>query len=387
MGKLLTCLGLMSGTSGDGVDASIIKSDGDLKSQNDNIVELICDKFFEYDNKTIKKIHSLRNKINFQKDLKTYSDEILELQREITLFHAKVSKEVTNGKNIDLIGFHGHTIYHNPKEKISKQLGDATLLNQLLGKKIIFNFRNEDILNGGEGAPLAPLYHYAIGLQKKITLPFSFLNIGGISNITAFNFKDINSFKARDIGPGNCLIDRWIRENSNLNYDKNGNIAKAGKVNEFILEQVSEHRNRIFEGRSILELQRSLDIKNYDISFIRGLNLEDGAATITEYTAELLSCAIVKFTNFDENNNDKKITKLILTGGGRKNIYLINRLKEKLNKNFEILMIDEFKINGDFVESQAFAFLAIRSIKNLSISYPNTTGCKKASSGGELFDN
>ena len=167
MGKILTSLGLMSGTSGDGIDASIIKSNGDINSTQINNLELIEDKFFEYEKKTIKKIHLLRNKINFHKDLQIYKKEIDDIQREITLFHAKATKDLIKSYEIDLIGFHGHTIYHNPKEKISYQIGDAKLLSQLAKKKVIFNFRENDIKNGGEGAPLAPLYHHAISRKKK----------------------------------------------------------------------------------------------------------------------------------------------------------------------------------------------------------------------------
>ena len=384
MGKILTSLGLMSGTSGDGIDASVIKSDGDINSTQSNFLELIEDKFFEYEKTTIKKIHLLRNKINFLKDLQIHKKEIDEIQREITLFHAKAAKDLIERNKIDLIGFHGHTIYHNPKEKISYQMGDAKLLSQLAKKKVIFNFREKDIKNGGEGAPLAPLYHHAISQKKKINLPFDILNIGGISNLTSFCHKTLN-FKARDIGPGNCLIDRWVRENSNYNFDKDGNLAKNGKINRLILEQVSEHSNKISEGRSILETQRSLDIKDYDLSFIRGLTLEDGAATLTEYTAELLCEAIFKFSFFCRDLSNDLYNKLILTGGGRKNNYLVEKIKEKLKNNFKIMMIDDFDINGDFIESQAFAFLAIRSFEKLPITFPDTTGSNNPCQGGELI--
>ena len=383
MGKILTSLGLMSGTSGDGVDASIIKSDGNLESNKEVIIEIIKDKFFEYDNTIAKKIHSIRNKINFFNDLKKFSSEIADLEREITLFHAKTSNEMMKNKKIDLIGFHGHTIYHSPEEKISKQLGDPHLLYQLTNKNIIFNFRDNDIKNGGEGAPLAPIYHFAIAKEKKIKLPLNFLNIGGISNITQFYDKNFN-FRARDIGPGNCMIDKWIRENSKFNYDKDGELAKSGEINKLILEQVSEHRQTILERRSILEKQRSLDIKNYDISFVRGLSLEDGAATLTDYSASLLCDAILTYC-YKVETKKESTNNMILSGGGRKNKFLIKKIKEKIGKYFKITMMDEYNINGDFVESQAFGFLAIRSFQKLPISFPETTGCKNPSVGGEIF--
>ena len=156
MQKKYTSLGLMSGTSGDGVDASIIISNGIDQ------YEVIKDKFFEYDSILFKDYHSLKEKIFNSSDLKKLSKEISNLERKITLFHAKIVNElVHNGEDI-LIGFHGQTIYHNSKEKISRQLGDARLLNQLTKKKIVFNFRKNDLLNGGEGAPLVPIFHQLI---------------------------------------------------------------------------------------------------------------------------------------------------------------------------------------------------------------------------------
>ena len=178
MQKKYTSLGLMSGTSGDGVDASIVYSNGIDQ------YEVIKDKYFEYDSKIYKSFHSLKDKIFNSKDLIKLSKNLRDLERLITLFHAKVIKELVSQNDEILVGFHGQTIYHNPKEKVSKQLGDGKLLNHLTNKRIIYNFRNNDILNGGEGAPLTPLFHQLIIRQKKIKIPCCILNIGGISNIS-----------------------------------------------------------------------------------------------------------------------------------------------------------------------------------------------------------
>ena len=155
MQKKLISLGLMSGTSGDGVDASIIRTDGV------NEYELIKDKYFEYDSEIYKDIHSLKEKINKIEHLKKFNNEINNLERKITLFHAEIIKEL-NKVDFSLVGFHGQTIYHNPKEKISRQLGNGKLLNQLTNKNIVFDFRRNDILNGGQGAPLTPIFHHLI---------------------------------------------------------------------------------------------------------------------------------------------------------------------------------------------------------------------------------
>ena len=183
MNKEYTSLGLMSGTSGDGVDASIILSDGNTK------FEVIKDKYFEYDNDMYRNIHSLKDKIQNTKDLEKLNKELKELERNITLFHAKIFKELNEKNNIEIIGFHGQTILHSPQNKISKQIGDGQLLSQLVKKDIVYDFRQNDIENGGEGAPLTPIFHEMITVQKKIDLPLCILNIGGISNVSIIKKK------------------------------------------------------------------------------------------------------------------------------------------------------------------------------------------------------
>ena len=228
MSKEYTALGLMSGTSGDGVDASIIQSDGQNK------YKIILDKYFEYDSDIYKNIYKLKEKINNSKDLKILSKEIIELEKKITLFHAKIFIDLSHEK-VDLLGFHGQTIFHNAEEKISKQLGDGKLLSTLTKKNVVYNFRENDLKNGGQGAPLAPIFHKLLVDNKKIDLPVTILNIGGIANITSV--QKGNKIYSSDIGPGNCLIDKWIRLNSDKKYDKNGSVAKAGKINKIILNQ------------------------------------------------------------------------------------------------------------------------------------------------------
>tara|TARA_A100001035_G_scaffold181236_1_gene144146 strand:+ start:79 stop:1224 length:1146 start_codon:yes stop_codon:yes gene_type:complete len=377
--QFFSAMGLMSGTSMDGVDVSIIKSDGFDE------VELILDKYFEYDNNLYKQLSSLRDKINKIEDLTKYSQELSDLERAITIFHAeKISKIVKkNGIEIDLIGFHGQTIFHNPQIKITKQLGDGNLLSQLLKKPVIYDFRQADIDNNGQGAPLTPIYHRLLVnnfLNKErnnSANPICIVNIGGISNATIIKNTSENledDLIAYDIGPGNCLIDEWIRNNSNLKFDEDGKIAKSGKADQLIL-------NQAIDNFKIESYSKSLDVKEFDISFVRGLSLEDGCSTITEFTAYLIAEGI-KFLNKDNFN------KYLFCGGGRKNKFLIKSIirNSNLNKNnFDI--VDNFHLNGDYIESQAFAYLAIRSKLNLPISFPNTTRCDAPVAGGKLANN
>ena len=376
MGKIFTSLGLMSGTSGDGVDVSIINSDGI------DYYKEIYNNYFQFDQKIYEKLHNLKGKIIKLKDLKENDDEICSLEKEITLFHVKVVKEIleTVDNNIDLIGFHGQTIFHNSLDKISRQLGDGKLLSQLSKKIIVCNFRKNDILNGGEGAPLTPLFHKLIVKKNKIDLPVCILNIGGIANITLVNDYYKDNFVSRDLGPGNCLIDEWVRNNTKKKFDNNGDIAKRGKINDMILNQSLDN----FENK-LNQKTSSFDTKDFSLGFVRGLDLDDGAATVTEFTARIIGLELLDFLSQAKEKFDK--VKVLVCGGGRKNLYLIERIKNIVPINLIFQNVDELGIKGDYVESQAFAYLAIRSYLKLPISFPNTTGCKNPTIGGSIIKN
>ena len=378
--KLYTVIGLMSGTSMDGVDVSLIRSDG-----LDQFVNIL-DKYYEYDASLHDQLVDLRNVIFNINDLEKYSQKLIELEREITLFHSKIVNEVSlkYKDEINFVGFHGQTIFHNPEMKISRQLGDGELMSQLIKKNVFYDFRQEDLKNNGQGAPLTPIFHNLlskkINEKHQIDFPICFINIGGISNITKILKKNESleeNLEAFDSGPGNCMIDEWIRKNSKYKFDQNGSIAKAGKINQLTL-------NQAIDNFKIDSFEKSLDIKDFDISFLRGLSLEDGCATITNFTAYL----IAKGIEYSNNSNDKPI-KYLICGGGRKNSFLIQSIKDYLSNktNISIDLIDEYNFNGDYIESQAFGYLAIRSFLNLPISYPKTTGCKIPTTGGKLVKN
>ncbi len=376
--KLYTAIGLMSGTSMDGIDLSIISSDGYYEFSN------ILDDYYQYDKNLQDQLVRLRDLVLTKNDLLQNSEKLRELERNLTLAHADaINKSLKKYRDpIDLIGFHGQTIFHKPHEKITKQLGDGKLLSQILKKKVIFDFRQADIQNSGQGAPLTPIFHYIlskkINQNFKVNFPIGFLNIGGIANVTkVINVSDNfqNNLSAFDIGPGNCLIDEWVRKNSNKKFDKNGELAKAGKVNQLIL-------NQAIDNFKISSYDQSLDVKNFDVSFARGLSLEDGCATITDFTAYLIAEGLKHFSN--KNN-----IIFLLCGGGRKNSKLINCIKNYIlnENNITLEIVDNYNLKGDYIESQAFAFLAIRSFLNLPISFSTTTGCKEFTVGGKLVEN
>ena len=374
MSKNYYSLGLMSGTSGDGVDASLINSDGVSNYK----VEI--NKYFEYKNNFSQKIHSLKDKINTVTDLETYSTELQALEKELTIFHSKVVMDIVKNTNkkIDFVGFHGQTIFHDSSKKISKQIGDGKLLSQLTQKTVVYNFRQNDIKNGGEGAPLAPIFHKALVKQIKIELPVCILNIGGISNVTILGDYKQNHFTSRDLGPGNCLIDAWVRKNKKGNFDKDGAYAAMGKTNDLMLNQALDN----FDNRPD-QNRLSFDTKDFDINFLRGVSFEDGAATLTDLSGRIIGAGLFSLLSDVRN----KLFKVLVSGGGRKNKTLIQRIKSKTLKNLIIQPIDDYGIDGDYVESQAFAFLAIRRFLELPISFPGTTGCKSPVTGGEVIKN
>ena len=366
MNKIYYSLGLMSGTSSDGVDASIIKSDGE------NELKIIDNLYKKYDQNLKNSLHQLINEIKNLEDLKKRSEKIKKIEQELTIEHANLSSLlIDKNKNIhiDFVGFHGHTIIHKPKDGYSIQIGDPKLLSKKIKKIVFFNFRKKDILNGGEGAPLSPIYHKLIYEKTKLTKPLIFLNIGGIANITVIDSK--NNLISEDVGPGNCLIDKWMRVMSKKDFDENGDFAKSGKVDQNILNKILDHE--VYKKSN----SKSLDIKDFDITFAKGLTLEDGSATISDFTSQLICNAINKYKD--------NFLKIIVCGGGRKNNYLMNRIA-KLTK-LKIIDIDKLGFDGNFIESQTFAYLAIRSHLKKNISFPSTTGVKLASTGGEIFKN
>ena len=369
MKNLITCIGLMSGTSCDGIDASIIKSDGE------NVVHFTGNHFLPYEDRIKSKIRGLKEKINLILDLETNITEIDNLEKEITLLHAKIVNSIIekfklNKLEIDLIGFHGHTIFHSFKYKKTKQIGDGKLLSQLTGIKVVYNFRENDIKNNGQGAPLVPIFHKLLKTKLKIKIPLVFFNIGGISNLTYLN-KD-EEMVSFDSGPGNCLIDRilQLKSEDKVQFDKDGMIAFTGNIDKNILD--SYLSDPYYE----LSPPKSLDINDFNLNPLRDLSLKDSVATLSELTSLTIVNALSFFSS--------KPIEIILCGGGRKNKFIFDRIK-KLS-NITISNIDDYKINGDFIESQAFAYLAIRSLFKKPISFPKTTGATKPITGGDIIE-
>ena len=387
MKKIYTALGLMSGTSGDGVDASIIKSDGNT------YYEVILDKYYKYTDEIYNEFHSLKkakdDRNDYERFLSDYEKTLFFLEAKITLFHVDLVNEIIKDSkiDIDLIGFHGQTIWHDPEGGFSRQLGNGKLLSKSTQKTVIYDFRANDLKNHGQGAPLVPIFHKLLIEQNKLNLPVTILNIGGISNITSVNKS--KEMISSDVGPGNCLIDQWIRLNSDKLIDKDGLIARSGKINISILKKALDSFYSSF-----VRGKRSYDVSDFDLLFVKDLSIEDGAATLTEFTADIIiTKMLMDIDKIDDPIDVYAPTpkdNIYICGGGRKNQFLIERIKFcslRSNTKHRINIIDDLGVDGDFIESQAFGYLAIRSYLGLPISFPETTGCIKPCTGGVIIKN
>ena len=356
----MSAIGLMSGTSMDGVDVACIKTDG-LKYYKDIFFET-----YKYPLEIKKLLHQfLINKNKF-----------MELNDKIALFHIKCIKKAAEKNNyplshIDIIGFHGQTLLHKPAESWTWQIGNGKLLSNSLEIPVISNFRYRDICLGGEGAPLASLWHKTLlnSLTKK-RYPCIFLNIGGVSNITYINKLEEIEF-CYDIGPGNGPVDMIINRYFNLEMDYGGKKALLGKIHFNLIENILSYD--WFKKLPPKSLDKN-ELNTYIMKCIDNILPIDKIATLSRLISVCLKHQV------DLLNIEPKY--IFVSGGGAHNNAIMNGIKEEF-KN-KVQFVDLQKWNIDAIEAQAFAYLATRSFKGLPLTENNVTGIKKDSSGGLL---
>ena len=349
----------MSGTSMDGIDISLVQTNGlNLKRFDKNY-------FYKYSKQTKKTLISmLKHDLSFYIKRKKYLDDI------ITHEHYLALKELDIISSCELIGFHGQTLYHDPYNKISVQLGNPKKLAQMLNKNVVFDFRSKDLSLGGQGAPIAPIYHKFIIETLDMELPCCFLNIGGISNLTYWDGETLIGF---DTGPGNALMDDFMFHKLNKNYDKDGILASNGipikeEITEFLkFDFFKKPPPKSLDRQSFLNLYNELVNKNYSANNIM--------ATLAELTVETIVTSLELLP--------KKVKNIIITGGGYRNIHLMGRLKDKLK--MKVFNEKQIGINFDYIEAELIAYLSARSLYNLPLTFPSTTGVSKPSSGGKLY--
>lgn len=357
MAKIYTAIGLMSGTSLDGIDAALLQSDGHSIISTGKAL-------------TVHYAEPLRHQL---REAVYGRGDIPKAAHAMTIAHAEVVKQLLHEaaiskEEIDFIGFHGQSIDHRPAEGITVQIGNPALLAELTGIDVIADFRSRDVAAGGQGAPLVPVFHAA--LVKEMNGPIAVLNIGGIANITwvsAGNAEE-NNLLAFDTGPGNVLLNEWMGRHTSQHIDKDGMTARKGRVDESALSTYLKHP--YFSQKP----PKSLDRNAFSLQPLEHLSLEDGAATLAAFTVQSI---LLSTKHFPEPPQ-----RWIIAGGGRHNPVIMESLRQQLG---EVLSADQAGWDGDALEAQAFAFLAIRSYLGLPLSFPGTTGVTRPVSGGALW--
>lgn len=416
----LLSIGLMSGTSMDGIDSALLETDGSL------VIKELGHSFLAYNplykillkaaelsvrkaKGDLKKAeesyyavlkHYLEDELKKTDIAKTLQDlknylkgaelTLATVIQHSTLLHSEAVKQLLKkigflAKQIDVIGYHGQTLFHQPEQKISIIIGDGQVLANEMGIKVVNDFRSNDLAEGGKGAPFAPLYHLTL-TQRDQKIPAAIVNCGGIANITLVLNENPEDLIAFDTGPGNGLIDRLVRQRTQgkEHMDTHGQYGKKGKVHEAILKKLFEH-SIIKDHKNYFKLKppKALDIGDLQlIPELDTLNLEDACRTLEAFTAR----SIVQSLDLIEAEIPHH---WILAGGGWHNPVILQELREALlkksTKPLSIMTANEANWNGQALEAQIFAYLAVRSLKNLPLSMPGTTGVIRPVSGGVMF--
>ncbi len=368
----LCALGLMSGTSMDGIDISMLKTDGQ------GFIETGPSEFLPYEAAFRRRIEAALGTAKSIIDRRDRPGDLAALEHEITSRHARAISAFLQGPasrwgSPDIVGFHGQTVLHRPTQGLTVQLGDGALLAKQCGMPVVYDMRANDMVFGGQGAPLVPAYHAA--LARSLPQPFwgkhpvVFVNIGGISNIT---FVPASGEPiAFDTGPGNTLIDQWVSREGGIPFDAGGAIASEGGV---IRDVVMRYLANPYFGRNG---PKSLDRNDFTLDHAEGLDLSDGARTLAAVSAEAILEALGQMP---ENPR-----LWIVCGGGRKNPHIVGDLRIGAGKHgADVIVAEDAGLNGDATEAEAWAYLAVRSSMGLALTFPGTTGCRHAVTGGVL---
>nr|WP_281436275.1 anhydro-N-acetylmuramic acid kinase [Ciceribacter sp. L1K22] len=362
-------VGLMSGTSMDGIDVALLATDGRETVERGPFLSVSYDPDFRERLKagleTAKTIHERHER----------PGDLADLERDLTLRHVDAVNDFLKQNSIlpgdiDVIGFHGQTVLHRPYAALTVQIGDGQLLADRTGIATVFDMRANDIAHGGQGAPLVPAYHAALAARlEDRTSPVCFVNIGGISNLTYIGPD--HEIIAFDSGPGNTLIDQWVEENAGVPYDQGGRIASEGTIIMALADRYLDHPFFTSDTR------RSLDRSDFRPPAADEAGLHDGARTLAYVTAASVMRSAGHLSAMPKC--------FIICGGGRLNGAVMEDLAEMASRHdAQVLTAEEAGFDGDAMEAEAWAYLSVRSLAGLPLTFPGTTGVARPMTGGVL---
>lgn len=349
--KVYTVIGVMCGTSMDAIDLALVKTDGK------EICELLDFTSIDNDDSYKNPVRKVFKQIEIDDNLRL-------AEKVVTDAHINAIND--KGWKADLIGFHGQTITHMPEKRFTWQIGDNQRLADETGIDVVGDMRQADVKAGGQGAPLMPICHRAFLPSEE--RPVAILNMGGVSNITWIGEEE-TQILGGDVGPANALLNDYMKEKTGEEFDENGQLAASGKVHQAMVDGWLSHE---FFSQN---MPKSLDRDPWDVSTAYDLSLEDGAATIAAFTVQ----SILK--SFEKFPSSPKV--LYVAGGGRHNKHIMDCLTKDLP--CDVKMAEVLGWNGDALEAQGFAYLAVRSLKGLVLTLPTTTGVPKPMTGGKLY--
>src|SRR5229473_878243 len=366
MTMMMTAIGLMSGTSLDGVDVALIETDGKR-------VQAFGPTGYRPYTETERGLlrQALTEAINLpQRDARP--GILREAERAVTLAHAEAVATFTaqnhiSREDVDIVGFHGQTVLHRPAQKMTVQIGDAAALARAIHIPVMHDFRAADVAAGGQGAPFVPVYHRALAQSLEREGPMVVVNIGGVSNITYIDGAD--TLIACDTGPGNALLDDYMFRTMSQPFDCDGRMAAQGAIDQAWVARALEH------PFFALPPPKSLDRNHFASLALREMRLADGAATLTAFTAAAIARIVPVLP--------KVPLSWVVVGGGARNLTMVRMLRERLAPA-TVEAGDALGWSTDAIEAQAFGFLAARGLKGLPLSYPATTGVPIPMTGGVI---
>lgn len=364
MSKTMRAIGLMSGTSMDGIDVALIDTDGESQLERGPA------QTFLYAPRFKASLHEAVAAAGSISDRQSRPGVLAAVERDLTAHHANavsvfLRQQGLEAGEISVAGFHGQTVLHAPDRRLTVQLGDGPGLASAIGIDVVYDLRAADCAAGGQGAPLAPVYHRALAATLP-QRPIAVLNIGGVANVTWIGSGgELLSF---DTGPGNALIDDWMQRRLGFPHDENGSLASKGRVHE---DYVTQYLRHSYFGAPP---PKSLDRNAFPLGLVHSLLPEDGAATLTAFTAASIARAREHFPEQPQL--------WVVAGGGRLNKTLMSMLAGHVEA--AVAPVEAAGMDGDAVEAEAWAYLAVRSLKGLPITFPGTTGVPAPLAGGVL---